>query len=101
MSDSEVTQEAISPLGAGGGPLAGVLAQHRAGVQRQVLRQRRVGMLGKNIGVLGVEVLPARRQQDVETKLPLVAAVERLLEDLQRFLAVARPELRREQGEGV
>ena len=73
VRDGEVLQEAVAPLPAADGPLAGVLAQHRAGVQRQVLRQRLVQVLGQHIDVLRVEVCAARRQQDVEAELPLVA----------------------------
>ncbi len=97
----EVVQEAVAPLPAAAGPLAGVLAQDRAGVQGEVLGQRVVGVLGEDVEALGVEVLPARRQQHVQAELALVAAVERLGEDLRRLIAVARPEVGREQGERV
>ena len=39
--------------------------------------------------LLGVEVLPRGGEQDVEAQLPLIAAVERLAEDLLQVLRIA------------
>ena len=59
-------------------PLRRVFAQHGTGMHREILRQRLVGILRQDrVGVVAL----ARREEDVETELTLLADVEAALED--------------------
>src|SRR5262249_39048268 len=92
MRCCQMLKEPRLPLFRANRPLAGVLPQHRTAIQSQILSQRRIRMLGQHVAVLRIKVQPARRQQHIETELPLTAGVETLAEDIVRLASIATAE---------